>query len=100
MDNGKTVLEISSPEQSDAYFNALLDEHHNNGSAGEESEYHEALIREGYDPKMPMANHVPDLDEFGDGNEDEPKSSKRNRGGTIGSEQKKNRKRSGRFVVK
>ncbi|KAK9195326.1 hypothetical protein WN943_003446 [Citrus x changshan-huyou] len=63
-------------------------------------EYHEALIRKGYDPGMPLVDHVPDLDEFGDGNEDEPKSSKQRRCGTVGSEQNKKRKRSGKFVVK
>ena len=47
-----------------------------------------------------MANHVPDLDEFGDGNEDEPKSNERSRGGTIGSEQNKKMKRSRKFMVK
>ncbi|GAY65798.1 hypothetical protein CUMW_243800 [Citrus unshiu] len=49
---------------------------------------------------MPLVDHVPDLDEFGDGNEDEPKSSKQRRCGTVGSEQNKKRKRSGKFVVK
>ncbi|KDO37052.1 hypothetical protein CISIN_1g043539mg, partial [Citrus sinensis] len=72
----------------------------NNGSVGEESEYHEALICEGYDHEMPLADHVPNLDEFGNGNEDEPKSSKQSRGGTVRSEQNKKRKRSGKFVVK
>lgn len=100
MDKGKNVPESSSPEQSDAHFDEFLDEQ-NDGFVGEESEYHEALIREGYDPETPLADHVPDLDEFGDGNEDEPESSsKRSRGGTVGSEQNKKRKRSGRFVVK
>ncbi|GAY53192.1 hypothetical protein CUMW_147510 [Citrus unshiu] len=64
------------------------------------NEYHEALIREGYDPGTPLADHVPDLDEFGDGNEDEPESSKQSRSDTVGSEQNKKRKRSGKFVVK
>ena len=99
MDKGKNVPEISSPEQSNAHFDQFLDEQ-NDRFVGEESEYHEALIREGYDPETPLADHVPDLDEFGDGNEDEPESSKRSRGGTVGSEQNKKRKRSGRFVVK
>ncbi|GAY53699.1 hypothetical protein CUMW_151080, partial [Citrus unshiu] len=84
MDKGKNVPEISSPEQSNAHFDEFLDEQ-NYGFVGEESEYHEALIVEGYDPKTPLADHVPDLDEFGDGNEDEPESSsKRSRGGTVG----------------
>ena len=100
MDKGKNVPEISPPEQSDAHFDEFLDEQHNDGFAGEESEYHEALIREGYDPETPLADHVPHLDEFRDGNEDEPESSKRSRGGTVGSEENKKRKRSGRFVVK
>ena len=95
----KNVLEISSPEQSDAHFDEFLDEQ-NDGSAGEESEYHKALICEGYDLRMPLADHVPDLDKFGDGNEDQPESSKRNRGDTIGSEQNKKRKISWKFVVK
>ncbi|KAK9174750.1 hypothetical protein WN944_026754 [Citrus x changshan-huyou] len=68
----ENIHEISSPKQSDAYFDEFLDEQ-NNGSVGEESEYHEALIREGYDPETPLTDHVPNLDEFGNGNEDEPK---------------------------
>ena len=99
MDKGKNVPEISSPKQSDVHFDEFLDEQ-NDGFVGEESEYHEALIRKRYDPGMPLADHVPDLDEFGDGNEDEPKRSKQSKGGTIGSEQNKKRKRSGKFVVK
>ena len=43
MDKGKNVFEISSPEQSNAHFDEFLDEQ-NDGSIGEESEYHEALI--------------------------------------------------------
>lgn len=50
--------------------------------------------------ELPWPDHVPNLDEFGDGNEDEPKSSKQRRCGTVGSEQNKKRKRSGKFVVK
>ena len=73
MDKGKNVLEISSAEQSDAYFDEFLDEQ-NDGFVGEELEYHEALIREGYDPETPLGDHVSDLDEFGDGNRDEPES--------------------------
>ncbi|KAL9429471.1 hypothetical protein AB3S75_031309 [Citrus x aurantiifolia] len=99
MDKENNVLEISSLEQSNAHFDEFLDEQ-NDGSVGEESKYHEALIRKGYDPRMPLADHVPDLDEFGDGNEDEPKSSKQSRGGIVGSEQNKKRKSSGKFVVK
>ncbi|GAY66640.1 hypothetical protein CUMW_250390 [Citrus unshiu] len=50
--------------------------------------------------ELPWPDHVPNLDEFGDGNEDKPESSKRSRGGTVRLEQNNKTKIIEKFVVK